>query len=156
MPGDARAGAPDQPRFLCWLSGQGGHRHAGAGPAPHRRALSPANFPNLLVGLEGGDDAAVYRIGEDLAVVQTLDFFPPVVDDPYVFGAVAAANAMSDIYAMGGEVLLALNIAGFPEDQPPEVLAEISGAVPTRWPRRAGSSLAVTPCTTRSRSTASV
>jgi len=58
-------------------------------------------------------------------VVQTLDFFPPVVDDPYVFGAVAAANAMSDVYAMGGEVLLALNIAGFPEDQPPEVLAEI-------------------------------
>jgi selenide,water dikinase len=79
----------------------------------------------LLVGLEGGDDAAVYRISEEIAVVQTVDFFPPVVDDPYVFGAVAAANAMSDVYAMGGEVLFALNIAGFPEDQPPEVLAEI-------------------------------
>lgn len=77
------------------------------------------------MGLVGADDAAVWRINDDVAVVQTLDFFPPVVDDPYVFGAVAAANAMSDVYAMGGEVVLALNIVGFPEDQPPEVLAEI-------------------------------
>lgn len=92
---------------------------------PIAERFPPANFPNLLVGLEGGDDAAIYRIAEDLAIVQTVDFFPPVVDDPYVFGAVAAANAMSDVYAMGGEVLLALNIAGFPEDQPPEVLADI-------------------------------
>jgi selenide,water dikinase len=77
------------------------------------------------VGLAGPDDAAVWRINDEVAVVQTLDFFPPVVDDPYTFGAVAAANAMSDVYAMGGEVVLALNIVGFPEDQPPEVLAEI-------------------------------
>ncbi|MDZ4278748.1 MAG: selenide, water dikinase SelD, partial [Dehalococcoidia bacterium] len=74
---------------------------------------------------DGPDDAAVYRITDDLALVQTVDFFPPVVDDPYTFGAVAAANAMSDIYAMGGEVLVALQIAGFPEDQPAAVLAEI-------------------------------
>jgi selenide,water dikinase len=77
------------------------------------------------VGLNGPDDAAVWRISDDVAVVQTLDFFPPVVDDPYVFGAVAAANAMSDVYAMGGEVILALNIVAFPEDLPAEILAEI-------------------------------
>jgi selenide,water dikinase len=77
------------------------------------------------VGLAGPDDAAVWRISDDVAVVQTLDFFPPVVDDPYVFGAVAAANAMSDVYAMGGEVVLALNIVAFPEDLPPSMLAEI-------------------------------
>jgi selenide,water dikinase len=71
------------------------------------------------------DDAAVYRISDELAVVHTLDFFPPVVDDPYDYGAIAAANAMSDVYAMGGEVLLALNICGFPRDLPPEVVAEI-------------------------------
>jgi selenide,water dikinase len=77
------------------------------------------------VGLAGPDDAAVWRINDDVAVVQTLDFFPPVVDDPYVFGAVAAANAMSDVYAMGGEVVLALNIVAFPEDLPASMLVEI-------------------------------
>jgi selenide,water dikinase len=77
------------------------------------------------VGLAGPDDAAVWRISDDVAVVQTLDFFPPVVDDPYVFGAVAAANAMSDVYAMGGEVVLALNIVAFPEELPASILAEI-------------------------------
>src|SRR5438128_8252360 len=82
-------------------------------------------FPDLLVGLEGPDDAAVYRLRDDLAIVQTVDFFPPVVDDPYTFGAIAAANAMSDVYAMGGEVLMALNIAAFPEDLDPEILGEI-------------------------------
>jgi selenide,water dikinase len=92
---------------------------------PLTESFRPADYPNLLVGLAGPDDAAVWRINDDVAVVQTLDFFPPVVDDPYTFGAVAAANAMSDVYAMGGEVVLALNIVGFPEDQPPEVLAEI-------------------------------
>lgn len=92
---------------------------------PLREAFRAADFPDLLVGLEGLDDAAVYRLTDDLAIVQTVDFFPPVVDDPYTFGAVAAANAMSDVYAMGGEVLFALQVAGFPEDQPAEVLAEI-------------------------------
>ena len=80
---------------------------------------------NLLVGLGVADDAAVYRIDDDTAVVATLDFFAPVVDDPYTYGAIAAANAMSDVYAMGGEVILALNIAAFPEDLPPEAMTAI-------------------------------
>jgi selenide,water dikinase len=71
------------------------------------------------------DDAAVYQLDEDTAVVQTVDFFPPVVDDAWTYGAIAAANAMSDVYAMGGEVVLCLNIAGFPEDLPPEVITDV-------------------------------
>jgi selenide,water dikinase len=71
------------------------------------------------------DDAAVYKISDEVAVIQTLDFFTPVVDDPYDYGAIAAANAMSDIYAMGGQVTLALNICGFPPDLPPEMTIEI-------------------------------
>ena len=77
------------------------------------------------MGLEVSDDAAVYKINDQVAVIQTLDFFPPVVDDPYDFGAIAAANGMSDVYAMGGEVVLALNICAFPVDLPLEVIAEI-------------------------------
>jgi selenide,water dikinase len=82
-------------------------------------------YPKLLVGLEVSDDAAVYKISDEVAVIQTLDFFTPVVDGPYDYGAIAAANAMSDVYAMGGEVVLALNIAGFPPDLPPEIVSEI-------------------------------
>ncbi len=85
----------------------------------------PANQPDLLVGLGVADDAAVYRINATTAVVATLDFFAPVVDDPWTYGAIAAANAMSDVYAMGGEVLLALNIAAFPQGLPPSVQTEI-------------------------------
>ena len=85
----------------------------------------PEQFPQLLVGLDAPDDAAVYALDDQHALVQTLDFFAPVVDDPYEFGAIAAANAMSDVYAMGGSVLFALNIAAFPEDLPPEVVAQI-------------------------------
>ena len=92
---------------------------------PITDTFDPAAFPDLLVGLDGPDDAAVYRISDDIAIVQTVDFFPPVVDDPYTFGAIAAANAMSDVYAMGGEVLMALNIAAFPQDLDPEILARI-------------------------------
>ncbi|MBQ9155351.1 MAG: selenide, water dikinase SelD [Eubacterium sp.] len=80
---------------------------------------------NLLVGYDSKDDAAVYRISEDTAIVQTLDFFPPMVDDPYTFGKIAAANALSDIYAMGGEVKTALNIVCFPESMDLNVLGEI-------------------------------
>jgi selenide, water dikinase len=72
----------------------------------------------LLVGLDVTDDAAVYLIAPDIAIVETLDFFPPIVDDAYASGAIGAANAMSDVYAMGGEVLFALNIAAWPEDAP--------------------------------------
>lgn len=84
-----------------------------------------ADYPNLLVGLEVSDDAAVYKISDDLAIIQTLDFFTPIVDDPYTYGAIAAANAMSDVYAMGGEVVLALNIACFPSQLPPDTITEI-------------------------------
>lgn len=79
----------------------------------------------LLVGTETSDDAAVYRISEELAVIQTLDFFPPMVDDPYTFGQIAAANALSDIYAMGGEPKLALNIVAYPNCLGSQVLGEI-------------------------------
>ena len=79
----------------------------------------PAAPPELLVGLPHGDDAGVYRLLPDLALVQTVDFFTPVVDDPYAFGMVAAANALSDVYAMGGRPLLAMNILGFPTGRLP-------------------------------------
>src|SRR5438046_9618348 len=72
--------------------------------------------PELLVGLEIADDAAVYAVAPHMAIVQTVDFFPPIVDDAYASGAIGAANAMSDVYAMGGEVLFALNMAAWPED----------------------------------------
>ncbi len=88
--------------------------------------LTPLFDKNVLVGTETSDDATVYQLGKDTAIVQTLDFFTPVVDDPYDFGAIAAANALSDIYAMGARPLFALNIAGFPEDTlPMEVLEQI-------------------------------
>jgi selenide,water dikinase len=80
---------------------------------------------DLLVGLAAPDDAAVYRLNDTQAVVLTVDFFGPLVDDPYDWGAIAAANAMSDIYAMGGEVLLALNVAAFPETLPTETIGLI-------------------------------
>jgi len=92
---------------------------------PLQERFQRQDYPNLLVGLGEPDDAAVYRIGPDRAIIQTTDFFPPVVDDAYSFGAIAAANAMSDVYAMGGEVLFALNIAAFPEDLDSAILAEI-------------------------------
>lgn len=82
--------------------------------------------PNVLVGLDRPDDAGVYRLSEDLAVVQTVDFFTPIVDDPYLFGSIAATNALSDIYAMGARPLFALNIIGFPVNTlPRETLVEI-------------------------------
>jgi selenium donor protein len=88
--------------------------------------LPVSDDPNVLVGLKNPDDAAVYRIDDQTAIVQTVDFFTPVVDDPYDFGAVAAANALSDIYAMGGKPLFALSIVGFPEKLlPHEVLQQI-------------------------------
>lgn len=102
------------------------------GPEALAQVLRPLEgmFPaqqhaQLLVGLEMSDDAAVYKINEELAVIQTLDFFPPVVDDPYDYGAIAAANSMSDVYAMGGQVSLALNICGFPADLPRDIIREI-------------------------------
>jgi selenide,water dikinase len=83
------------------------------------RPLSQVHHPDLIVGLQTSDDAAVYRIAPDRAIVQTIDFFPPVVDDPYDYGRIAAANSMSDVFAMGGEVALALNVAAWPADVDP-------------------------------------
>lgn len=84
-----------------------------------------SSHPDLLVGFNKADDAGVFRISEDLALVQTVDFFPPIVDDPYHFGRIAAANALSDIYAMGGRPLTALNIVGFPATMEMWILGEI-------------------------------
>jgi selenide, water dikinase len=81
--------------------------------------------PDVLVGLDAADDAAVYRLNDEQAIVATADFFPPVVDDPYTFGAVAAANALSDIYAMGGDPLFCLNLVAFPDDLEPAILTDI-------------------------------
>lgn len=79
----------------------------------------------LMVGTETSDDAAVYKVSEELALIQTVDFFTPIVDDPYMFGQIAAANALSDVYAMGGEPKLALNIVAFPSCLDIEILGEI-------------------------------
>ena len=81
--------------------------------------------PNLLIGYDSKDDAAVYRVSDEVAVVQTLDFFPPMLDDPYLFGQIAATNALSDIYAMGGTVKTALNIVCFPEQMDLNILGKI-------------------------------
>lgn len=81
--------------------------------------------PNLLVGVETSDDAAVYKISDDVALIQTLDFFTPIVDDPYTFGEIAAANSLSDVYAMGGTPIVALNIVCFPSCLPMDVLGDI-------------------------------
>lgn len=81
--------------------------------------------PNLLVGFDKSDDASVYKISDELALVQTVDFFPPIADDPYTFGAIAATNALSDVYAMGGEPKLALNIMAIPADMPKEAVHEM-------------------------------
>lgn len=93
--------------------------------APLRGMFRANDFPDLLVGLSAADDAAVFRLNDKQAVIATTDFFPPIVDDPYDFGAIAAANALSDVYAMGGEVLFAINLVAFPDTLDPEILREI-------------------------------
>lgn len=90
------------------------------------RDLPGFDDPNLIVGLDHFDDAGVYRLSDSLAVVTTLDFFPPLVDDPFQFGQIAAANSLSDVYAMGARPIVALNIVGFPDKElPVEILGEI-------------------------------
>src|SRR3954466_13546242 len=81
--------------------------------------------PSLLIGLAPFDDAAIYKVSDDVALVSTTDFFPPLVDDPADFGAIAAANACSDVFAMGGRVVMAINVAAFPEHFPPEAIVAI-------------------------------
>ncbi|MBL6636657.1 MAG: selenide, water dikinase SelD [Actinobacteria bacterium] len=87
--------------------------------------LPQSNDPSLVVGLAPFDDAAVYRVSDDVAMVSTTDFFPPLVDDPADFGAIAAANACSDVFAMGASVVMAINVAAFPEEFPKEAIAAI-------------------------------
>jgi selenide,water dikinase len=82
-------------------------------------------YPDLVLGLESPDDAAVWKLDDERAVVLTADFFPPVVDDPHAFGAIAAANALSDVFAMGARPLFGINLVGFPDDLDPAILAEI-------------------------------
>ena len=97
---------------------------------PIVRQLPARHDPRLLVGAATGDDAAVFRVREDLALVQTVDFFTPIVDDPFDFGRIAAANALSDVYAMGGRPLTALNLVAFPlERLGADVLGQSSTAV---------------------------
>ena len=102
-------------------------------------AMDPPS--DLIAGLTPPDDAAVYRISDDLAIIGTLDFFPPLVDDPRTFGEIAAANALSDVFAMGGRVLFALSIAAFPEDLPRDVMAAIFEGASSKV-REAGGTLA--------------
>ena len=89
------------------------------------RGFVPAEAEDLLVGLDPADDAAVYRLDDEKALVFTVDFFPPLVDDPYDFGAIAATNALNDVFAMGGVPLLALSVAAFPEELPTETVAAV-------------------------------
>lgn len=87
--------------------------------------FQPADYPNLLAGLDSPDDAAVWRLDDSRALVVTTDFFTPVVDDPYDYGVIAAANSLSDVYAMGGRPFLALNVAAMPDNLPVEITSEI-------------------------------
>jgi len=91
-------------------------------------ALPPIDDPSVLVGTSTADDAAVYRVSDELAIIQTVDFFTPIVDSPYYFGAISAANSISDVYAMGGKPVMALNVVGFPKNReglPLSVLGEV-------------------------------
>src|SRR5512135_3295653 len=116
-------------RLTGWTSCGGCAAKWGAAPLSALvRELASAADPALLVGLAPFDDAAVYRISDDLAVVSTTDFFPPLVDHPSDFGAIAAANACSDVFAMGGRVVIAVNVAAFPEHFPREAIMAIFDA----------------------------
>ncbi len=92
---------------------------------PINNVFETGDYPDLLVGLDSPDDAAIWQLDDDRALVLTTDFFTPVVDDPYDYGAIAAANSLSDVYAMGGRPFLALNIAALPPDLPADMLAQI-------------------------------
>ena len=114
----------EEPIVFC----KGGGCTAKLGPGALSRVLEKLpkpNDPNLLIGFESSDDAAVYKLSDELAIVQTLDFFPPMVDDPHIFGQIAAANALSDIYAMGADFKTALNIVCFPEAMDLNILGQI-------------------------------
>ena len=114
----------EEPIVFC--KGGGCTAKLGPGALSHVLEKLPRfDDPNLLVGFDASDDAAVYRLTDELAIVQTLDFFPPMVDDPYTFGQIAATNALSDVWAMGGQVKTALNIVCFPEKSDLNILGEM-------------------------------
>jgi len=115
---------------LTELTGAGGcaAKYSAARLEELLRGFVPPEAENLLVGLAPADDAAVYRLDDERALVFTVDFFPPLVDDPADFGAIAATNALNDVFAMGGQPLLALSIAAFPEDLPLETVGAVLGA----------------------------
>ena len=113
-----------EPQEIVFCKG-GGCTQLGPNTGRVLNNLPKTYDPNLLIGFDGSDDAAVYKLTDDLAIVQTLDFFPPMVEDPYIFGQIAAANALSDIYAMGGDVKTALNIVCFPEAMDLNILGKI-------------------------------
>jgi selenide,water dikinase len=118
--------ALDGLRLTEWTSCGGCAAKWGAALLKDLVAEFPApTDPSLLVGLAPFDDAAIYRVSDDVAMVSTTDFFPPLVDDPSDFGAIAAANACSDVFAMGGQVVMAINVAAFPEDFPREAIVAI-------------------------------
>lgn len=133
----------DRPiRLTEWTSCGGCAAKWGASLLGEMVGALPSGFdPSLLVGLAPFDDAAVYALTDDVALVSTVDFFPPLVDDPDDFGAIAAANACSDVFAMGGRVVMAVNVAAFPEDLPREVIAAILGAA-SRTVAEAGGTVA--------------
>src|SRR5207302_6125133 len=115
---------------LTSLTGGGGcaAKYSAARLEDLLKGFVPAEAEDLLVGLDPADDAAVYKLDDDRALVFTVDFFPPLVDDPALFGRIAATNALNDVFAMGGVPLLALSIAAFPEELPTSVLAAVFAA----------------------------
>jgi selenide,water dikinase len=122
----------DNLRLTEWTSCGGCAAKWGAAPLKDLVADFPVSTdPSLLIGLAPFDDAAVYRVSDDVAIVSTTDFFPPLVDHPADFGAIAAANACSDVFAMGGRVVMAINVAAFPEHFPREAIAAIFEAAAT-------------------------
>jgi selenide,water dikinase len=116
-----------EPATLTGLTAGGGcaAKYSAARLEELLKGFVPVEAENLLVGLSPADDAAVYKLDDERALVFTLDFFPPLVDDPATFGRIAATNALNDVFAMGGVPLLALSIAAFPEELPNEVLAAV-------------------------------
>jgi selenide,water dikinase len=121
-------------RTLSGLEAGGGcaAKYAAARLEELLAGFAPADSEDLLVGLSPADDAAVYRLDDDRALVFTIDFFPPMLDDPALFGAIAATNALNDVFAMGGRPLLALSIAAFPEDLPVETVRAVFDAAATK------------------------
>ncbi len=147
----------DEPRLTSLAHGGGCGCKLSPAVLGNLLASVPAGaaFPNLLVGTETGDDAAVYRLNDSQALIATTDFFTPIVDDPFDFGRIAATNALSDVYAMGGTPIMALALLGMPLGKlSVQTMGASSRAAPRSAPRPASRWPAATRSTVRSRSTA--